>query len=195
MHAPKWSVSDNKILKRSEIGCLSSDSEGLPNAVVEYMAAGLPVVATAVGGIPEVVVDGVTGALADRGDAAGLARHIADGNHKDTRLRREKVMEVSAELERGFEAAGHIRVVQLRRQLRRQQRHLDTMREPQLLLDPFFVAPYFFVEPRVFDRHRRLAREQRQELLVFLGERIELWTLEVEHAAAAILDQHRDDEL
>ncbi|MCH7987713.1 MAG: glycosyltransferase, partial [Planctomycetes bacterium] len=50
-------------LKRSEVGCLSSDSEGLPNAVVEYMAAGLPVVATAVGGIPEVVIDGVTGFL------------------------------------------------------------------------------------------------------------------------------------
>ena len=65
-------------LKRSEIGCLSSDSEGLPNAVVEYMAAGLPVVATAVGGIPEVVIDGVTGCLVDKGDAAGFAKHILD---------------------------------------------------------------------------------------------------------------------
>ena len=65
-------------LKRSEVGCLSSDSEGLPNAVVEYMAAGLPVVSTAVGGIPEVVIDGVTGFLANKGDAAGLARHILE---------------------------------------------------------------------------------------------------------------------
>jgi glycosyltransferase involved in cell wall biosynthesis len=65
-------------LKRSEVGCLSSDSEGLPNAIVEYMAAGLPVVATAVGGIPEVVVDGETGCLVDKGDAAGLAQRILD---------------------------------------------------------------------------------------------------------------------
>jgi glycosyltransferase involved in cell wall biosynthesis len=65
-------------LKQSRVGCLSSDSEGLPNAVVEYMAAGLPVVATAVGGIPEVLVDGETGFLVDKGDADSLARHIID---------------------------------------------------------------------------------------------------------------------
>lgn len=50
-------------LARMSIACLSSESEGLPNAILEYMAAGLPVVATAVGGNPELVVDGVTGYL------------------------------------------------------------------------------------------------------------------------------------
>lgn len=50
-------------LARMSVACLSSLSEGLPNAILEYMAAGLPVVATDVGGNPELVTDGVTGYL------------------------------------------------------------------------------------------------------------------------------------
>ena len=50
-------------LARMSIACLTSQSEGLPNAILEYMAAGLPVVATDVGGVSELVEDGVTGCL------------------------------------------------------------------------------------------------------------------------------------
>jgi glycosyltransferase involved in cell wall biosynthesis len=50
-------------LARMSIACLSSASEGLPNAIMEYMAFGLPVVATDVGGVSELIVDGVTGYL------------------------------------------------------------------------------------------------------------------------------------
>jgi glycosyltransferase involved in cell wall biosynthesis len=50
----------------------SPSSEGLGNAAIEAMAAGLPVVSTRTGGIPEVVVDGETGLLAEPGDAAAL---------------------------------------------------------------------------------------------------------------------------
>jgi glycosyltransferase involved in cell wall biosynthesis len=50
-------------LARMSVACLSSLSEGLPNAILEYMAAGLPVVATDVGGNSELVADGVTGYL------------------------------------------------------------------------------------------------------------------------------------
>jgi glycosyltransferase involved in cell wall biosynthesis len=51
---------------------LTSDWEGTPNVVLEAMAAGLPVVATAVGGTPEIVDDGNTGLLIPRGDQAAL---------------------------------------------------------------------------------------------------------------------------
>jgi sugar transferase (PEP-CTERM/EpsH1 system associated) len=62
-----------EILAALDVFVLSSLWEGMPNAVMEAMAAGLPVVATAVGGVPELVVDGVTGLLVPPRDADGLS--------------------------------------------------------------------------------------------------------------------------
>jgi L-malate glycosyltransferase len=56
-------VSKHKILSAMDIGVLTSDSEGLSNAIIEYMAAGLPVVATNVGGNPDLVQEKETGFL------------------------------------------------------------------------------------------------------------------------------------
>jgi len=61
------------LLPAFDVFCLSSRYEGLPIAMLEAMASGVPVVATAVGGVPEVVTDGVDGLLVPAGDAAALA--------------------------------------------------------------------------------------------------------------------------
>ena len=61
------------ILRASDVFVLSSDYEGNPLSVLEAMATGLPVVSTAVGGVPELVQDGATGLLVPAGDAHALA--------------------------------------------------------------------------------------------------------------------------
>jgi L-malate glycosyltransferase len=61
-----------------DVAVSASLSEGLPNAVMEAMAAGAPVVATAVGGTTELVIDSATGFLAPPADADALARRILD---------------------------------------------------------------------------------------------------------------------
>lgn len=55
---------------------LTSLNEGTPVSVIEAMATGRPVVATRVGGVPDLVEDGTTGLLRDSGDAAGVAEAV-----------------------------------------------------------------------------------------------------------------------
>jgi len=52
-----------ELLACCELSVLASESEGFPNVVLEAMAAGLPVVATRVGGVPEIIEDGLSGIL------------------------------------------------------------------------------------------------------------------------------------
>ena len=65
-----------KLLAISELHVLASLWEGLPNALLEAMAARLPVVSTDVGGCSEVVVNGKTGILVPPSNAASLANAI-----------------------------------------------------------------------------------------------------------------------
>jgi glycosyltransferase involved in cell wall biosynthesis len=65
------------LLAASDLAVLSTDSEGSPLSVMEYMDAGLPVVATRVGGIPDLIDDGIEGLLVERQDPAGLGEAIA----------------------------------------------------------------------------------------------------------------------
>jgi glycosyltransferase involved in cell wall biosynthesis len=65
-----------RVLAASDILALPSYREGTPRAITEAMAAGLPVVATDVGGIPEQVVDGRNGYLVPPGKLAALAARI-----------------------------------------------------------------------------------------------------------------------
>ena len=74
-------------LRRAYCFCLPSYAEGLPMALLDAMGAGLPVITTPVGGIPEVVTDGVEGYLVEPGDLgaleAAIARLLADEKSRD----------------------------------------------------------------------------------------------------------------
>jgi glycosyltransferase involved in cell wall biosynthesis len=70
------------LLDALDVAVSSSDYEGSPLSVMEYMAAGKPVVATRVGGVPDLIEDGVTGLMVERRDpdalAAALLRLLSD---------------------------------------------------------------------------------------------------------------------
>jgi glycosyltransferase involved in cell wall biosynthesis len=63
-------------LSAFDVFALTSRSEGLPLALLEAMAAGLPVISTAVGGVPDLVEPGVTGSLVEAGDRVGLEERL-----------------------------------------------------------------------------------------------------------------------
>ena len=79
----------------------TSLNEGTPVALIEAMAAGIPVVATAVGGVPDVVRHGETGWLAPSGDAAALADSVklalTGGDRLVARARAEVLQRFSKE--------------------------------------------------------------------------------------------------
>jgi len=57
---------------------IPSRSEGMPNVALEAMSHGLPIVATTVGGVPELIHHGRTGMLVPSGDVAAMSRTVGD---------------------------------------------------------------------------------------------------------------------
>jgi glycosyltransferase involved in cell wall biosynthesis len=67
-----------ELLGHASMGIISSDSEGLSNSIMEYMAMALPVVATDVGGNSELVKNNVSGLIIPPGDEIEMAEAIID---------------------------------------------------------------------------------------------------------------------
>lgn len=73
------------LLDEVDLFAMISEPAGCPNASLEAMAQGIPVIATDVGGASEQVVDGLTGRLVARGDAAAFAEALVDLGNDATR--------------------------------------------------------------------------------------------------------------
>lgn len=79
---PRTRAELREILRTADLFALTphitadGDRDGIPNALVEAMASGLPVVATSVGGIPEIIEDGENGLLAPAHDVEVIADRV-----------------------------------------------------------------------------------------------------------------------
>lgn len=105
VETPGWldAAARDAQLARAWLFCLPSHAEGLPMSVLEAMAAGAPVVATRVGGIPEALADGARGLLVAPRDAAALACAIGR-LLDDARLRARLACAARAAVERHYAA-------------------------------------------------------------------------------------------
>lgn len=97
-----------EILAAADLFLLSSNFEGNPLCVMEAMAAGRAVVSTAVGGIPELVTDGVAGLLVPAGDAGAFAAAIAR-LHGNAALRRACEQAAAEHAARAFDVGAMAR--------------------------------------------------------------------------------------
>lgn len=90
----------------ADVAVLSSWSEGLPQSLLQALACGVPVVATRVGGVPEVVIQGKTGVLVEAGDHEGLARGIIAALRDPAKARQMAL--AGKELVRNSHSVGHM---------------------------------------------------------------------------------------
>ena len=105
--AEMWAIAD--------LALLTSDSEGMPLSIIEAQMSGVPVVATNVGSVSEIVEDGVTGKLS-RVDADEIASSIVDLVSSPSRL---EEMRRAAKARAGFLFTREIMVV----------KHIEVYRE------------------------------------------------------------------
>jgi glycosyltransferase involved in cell wall biosynthesis len=85
------------IVRAMDIGVLSSDSESFSNAVVEYLAASLPVVTTDVGGSQEAIESGKNGYIVPVGDFTAMAEALCRILHENRRAEMGKISRMKAE--------------------------------------------------------------------------------------------------
>jgi glycosyltransferase involved in cell wall biosynthesis len=110
VHLPGFRRDVLSCLAAADVVVNPSLTEGLPNVVLEAMSVGAPVVATAVGGVPELIRDGSTGWLVAAGEPGALAAAIA-GVLADRGLARNVGLEARATVEAGFTFAVQVEQV------------------------------------------------------------------------------------
>ncbi|AMK75880.1 MULTISPECIES: TIGR03088 family PEP-CTERM/XrtA system glycosyltransferase [Methylomonas] len=89
-----------EILRSLDIFVLPSKAEGISNTILEAMASGLPIIATRVGGNPELVLDGTTGRLVEKEDVTGMSaamRELVMDNDKRRQLGKAALQRIQAE--------------------------------------------------------------------------------------------------
>jgi len=77
VHLAGYRTDADALLASADVACLSSREEGMGSVLLDALAFGIPIAATRAGGIPEVVVDGESGLLADVGNPVALGDAIA----------------------------------------------------------------------------------------------------------------------
>jgi len=100
IHFLGWRSDAAAIVKHSNILIVTSETEGMPRSVLEAMALGKPVIATRVGGIPEVIRDGVDGILIDVGDDDAVAESLQRLENPD--IRREMGLAAQQRIKANF---------------------------------------------------------------------------------------------
>jgi len=96
------------VLRALDLFVLPSLNEGISNTILEALASGLPVIATGVGGSPELIDDGVTGALFTPGDVEALTGLIVQYAENPALCREQRDAARAAALER-FDLGGMVR--------------------------------------------------------------------------------------
>lgn len=96
-----------RLLNQAHIGLLISESEGLSNTIMEYMQAGLPVIATDVGGNPELITHQHNGLLINKGDIHGLVSAIKTLDDNET-LRQDYGVNAQHKIRQQFSIAAMI---------------------------------------------------------------------------------------
>ena len=125
-----------ELMAAFDLFALSSQSEGLSNTVLEAMASGLPVVATRVGGNPELVQSGTTGLLVPAGDETALAEAIA-ALYRDADFRLRVALAARQRAQSVFSLSGMIkRYTDLYRVAVKSHQHASGYRDPSCAASP-----------------------------------------------------------
>jgi glycosyltransferase involved in cell wall biosynthesis len=85
-----WMLDRSRVFCDLDVTCLSSHSEGSPLCLIESIAAGVPVVATRVGGVADVVTSGEDGELVEAENVEAYAAAMARAAHRSVRISKER---------------------------------------------------------------------------------------------------------